>query len=72
MHMAAASPPPLYVTKEEVPAEVLEKEKEIYRAQAAAAGKPASVRGQDRRGQAQGLLRDLLPARAALHQGAAS
>jgi elongation factor Ts len=41
MHVAASSP--LYVTKEEVPAEVLDKEKEIYRAQAAAAGKPAAV-----------------------------
>jgi elongation factor Ts len=41
MHIAAASP--LYVSKEEVPAEVLEKEKEIYRSQAAAQGKPAPV-----------------------------
>jgi len=41
MHVAAASP--LYVTKEEVPAQVLEKEKEIYKAQAATAGKPAGV-----------------------------
>jgi elongation factor Ts len=44
MHVAAASPAAaLYVAKDEVPADVLEKEKEIYRAQAAAAGKPASV-----------------------------
>jgi elongation factor Ts len=44
MHIAAASPATaLYVTKEEVPAEVLEKEKEIYKAQAAASGKPANV-----------------------------
>jgi elongation factor Ts len=44
MHVAAASPAAaLYVTKEEVPAEVLEKEKEIYKAQAAASGKPANV-----------------------------
>lgn len=44
MHIAAASPAAaLYVSKEEVPAEVLEKEKEIYRAQAAAQGKPANV-----------------------------
>jgi len=44
MHIAAASPAaPLYVTKEDVPAEVLEKEKEIYRAQAAAQGKPEGV-----------------------------
>jgi elongation factor Ts len=41
MHVAAAAP--LYVTKEEVPAEVLDKEREIYRAQAASQGKPAGV-----------------------------
>jgi elongation factor Ts len=41
MHVAASSP--LYVSKDEVPAEVLEKEKEIYKAQAAAEGKPANV-----------------------------
>ena len=65
-------PPPAaaqYVAKEEVPAAVLEKEKEIYKAQAAAQGKPANVQRQDRRGQAQEVLRELLPARAALRQG---
>jgi elongation factor Ts len=41
MHVAASSP--LYVRKEDVPAEVLEKEREIYQAQAAAQGKPAAV-----------------------------
>jgi elongation factor Ts len=41
MHVAASSP--LYVAKEDVPAPVLEKEKEIYRAQAAAQGKPAAI-----------------------------
>jgi elongation factor Ts len=41
MHVAASSP--LYVTKDEVPAAVLEREKEIYKAQAAAQGKPANV-----------------------------
>jgi elongation factor Ts len=41
LHIAAASP--VYVRKEDVPAEVLEKEKEIYRAQALAAGKPEKV-----------------------------
>jgi elongation factor Ts len=41
MHVAAASP--LFVSKDEVPAEVLEKEKEIYKAQAASQGKPANV-----------------------------
>jgi elongation factor Ts len=44
MHVAAASPAAaLYVTKDEVPADVLAKEKEIYREQALASGKPANV-----------------------------
>jgi elongation factor Ts len=44
MHVAAASPAAaLYVSKDEVPAEALEKEKEIYRAQAVAQGKPPAV-----------------------------
>ncbi len=41
MHIAASNP--LYVTREEVPGAVLEKEREIYKAQAAGAGKPAPV-----------------------------
>ena len=41
MHIAASSP--LYVTKEEVPPAVLEREKEIYKAQAAAQGKPPNI-----------------------------
>jgi elongation factor Ts len=41
MHVAASSP--LYVRKEDVPSDVLEKEKEIYKAQAAGQGKPANV-----------------------------
>jgi elongation factor Ts len=44
MHVAAAAPAaPIYVSKDQVPAEVLEKEKEIYRAQAVAQGKPEKV-----------------------------
>jgi elongation factor Ts len=44
MHVAAASPAiALYVSRAEVPTDVLEKEKEIYRAQAAASGRPANV-----------------------------
>ena len=44
MHVAAASPAAaLYVSKDEVPVEVLAAEKEIYRAQALASGKPANV-----------------------------
>jgi elongation factor Ts len=41
MHIAAANP--LYVKREDVPAEVLEKEKEIYRAQFEGQNKPANV-----------------------------
>ena len=44
MHVAAASPAAaLYVSKDEVPQDVLAKEKEIYRAQALASGKPENV-----------------------------
>jgi len=41
MHIAAADPK--YVRREDVPAEVLEKERSIYRAQAESSGKPAGV-----------------------------
>ena len=41
MHIAAASP--TYVKREDIPADVLEKEREIYRAQFAGSGKPATV-----------------------------
>jgi len=41
MHIAAADPK--YVRRSDVPAEVLEKERSIYRAQAESSGKPASV-----------------------------
>ncbi|PYQ04122.1 MAG: translation elongation factor Ts [Acidobacteria bacterium] len=41
MHIAASSP--LYVTKEEVPPAVLDREREIYKAQAAAQGKPPNI-----------------------------
>lgn len=41
MQIAAAAP--LYVSKEEVPAEVLEKEKEVLRAQALNEGKPEKI-----------------------------
>src|SRR5262245_63738578 len=41
MHIAAANP--TYVRREEVPAEVLEREREIYRAQMADQKKPADV-----------------------------
>jgi elongation factor Ts len=41
MHVAAASP--LYVRREEVPADMIEHEKSIYMAQAAASGKPEAI-----------------------------
>ncbi len=41
MHIAAMDPK--YVRREELPTDVLEQEKEIYRAKAQASGKPASV-----------------------------
>ncbi len=41
MHIAAASPQ--YVRREEVPADVLEREKEIYRAKARETGKPENI-----------------------------
>ena len=41
MHIAAANP--LYIKGEDIPAEVLEKEREIYQAQALESGKPANV-----------------------------
>jgi elongation factor Ts len=41
MHIAAASP--RYVRRDEVPAEELEKEKEIYKDQARASGKPENI-----------------------------
>jgi elongation factor Ts len=41
MHIAATDP--RYVRKEDVTAEDLEREKDVYRAQAAATGKPANI-----------------------------
>jgi len=41
MHIAAASP--VYVKREDIPADIVEKEKEIYRAQFAGQNKPANV-----------------------------
>jgi elongation factor Ts len=43
MHIAAANPQ--YIRREEVPPEVLEREKEIYRTQALESGKPEKVIG---------------------------
>lgn len=43
MQIAAADPPPLYIQKEDVPPEVLEKEKQVFYAQARTLGKPDQV-----------------------------
>ena len=54
MQIAAASP--AYVSRSAVPAEILEKERAIYRAQMESSGKPATRDRQDRRRQARQLL----------------
>lgn len=41
LHIAASNP--LYVSQEDIPAEVIEKEREIYKEQAASSGKPDDV-----------------------------
>jgi elongation factor Ts len=41
MHIAAAAP--LYATRDQIPADVIEKEKAVYRAQMESSGKPANV-----------------------------
>ena len=41
MHIAAASP--TYVRREDVPADVLDREREVYKGQMASSGKPANV-----------------------------
>jgi elongation factor Ts len=43
MQVAGSSPEPQYVAKEEVPADILEKEKQLYMKQASEAGKPPAV-----------------------------
>lgn len=43
MQVAGSSPEPLYVAKEDVPGEVVEKEKELFIKQASEAGKPPAV-----------------------------
>ncbi len=62
MHIAAASP--TYVTKEEVPQAIIDKEKEIYRAQAMGAGKPEAVADKI----AEGKLKDFYATQCLLEQ----
>ena len=62
MHIAAAAPN--YVTKEEVPQAIVDKEKEIYRAQAMGAGKPEAVADKI----AEGKLKDFYATQVLLEQ----
>jgi elongation factor Ts len=62
MHIAAAAP--TYVTKDEVPPSVVEKEKEIYRAQAMGAGKAEGVADKI----AEGKLKDFYATQVLLEQ----
>jgi elongation factor Ts len=62
MHIAAAAPS--YVTKEEVPQAIIDKEKEIYRAQAMGAGKPEAVADKI----AEGKLKDFYATNCLLEQ----
>ena len=64
MHIAAADPK--WVRREDVPAEAIEKEKAIYRAQMENSGKPAQRARQDHRGQARQLLLAVRAARSAV------
>ena len=43
MHIAAANPTPQYLSRDQVPGDVLEKEKAIYRAQLESSGKPPNI-----------------------------
>jgi len=43
MHVAAAAPPPLYIHPQEIPAEVLAEERQIYQSQAEKEGKPPQI-----------------------------
>ena len=62
MHIAATAP--TYVTKEEVPQAIIDKEIEIYRAQAMAAGKPEAVAAKI----AEGKLKDFYATQCLIEQ----
>jgi elongation factor Ts len=57
MHIAAASP--LYVRREEVPADLVEREKDIYRAKARETGKPENIIEKIIEGQANKFYSDI-------------
>ena len=59
---------PRFIRKEDVTAEVLQREKEVLRSQAAATGKPENVLDRIVEGKLE-ILRGQLPLRTAFHQG---
>ena len=67
MQVAAANP--AYVAREDVPATVLEKEREIYREQMAEQKKPPQVIDKIVEGKLEKFFAEHVPARAAVHQG---
>ena len=67
MQVAAANP--AYVAREDVPGDVLEKEREIYREQMADQKKPAQVIDKIVEGKLEKFFTREVPARAAVHQG---
>ena len=67
MHIAASDPK--YIRKEDVTPEAFEKEKDIYRAQAATTGKPAPVIEKIVEGKMSKFYEEVCLLRAALHQG---
>jgi hypothetical protein len=64
LQVAAANPQ--YVRREEVPADVLDRERSVYRAQMENSGKAAPGHRQDHRGQARRVLRAGLSGRSAV------
>ena len=67
LHIASAAP--RYVSRDDVPADDVDKERAILEAQTREEGKPEQAIGEDRRGQAQRVLQDGRAARAAVRQG---
>ena len=68
MHIAAVDP--RYIGRDEVTPADIEREKEIYRAQAAATGKPANIIEKMLEGKMSKFYEEVCLLRAALHQGA--
>ena len=67
MHIAASAP--LAVRREEIPADIVAKEREIYKAQARESGKPENILDKIVEGKVDKFFKDSLPPRAALRQG---